>query len=124
MEILTLVKANIKKKKSTCISVLLLTAIVVSLLTAMFSVRKNYETSLKRAYETADCGEISINIETENFTDALKESVEQSALVEDVKYSKALMTYGATVGAKSEGNSYFMMELPEYVRLFSSSFDK
>lgn len=124
MEILTLVKANIKKKKSTCISVLLLTAIVVSLLTAMFSVRKNYETSLKRAYETADCGEISINIETENFTDSLRKSVEQSALVEDVKYTKALMTYGATVGAKSEGNSYFMMELPEYVRLFSSSFDK
>ena len=65
MEILSLVKANIKKKKSTCISVLLLTAIVVSLLTAMLSVQKNYEISLELAYEEADCGEISINIERE-----------------------------------------------------------
>ncbi len=123
MEILSLVKANIKKKKSTCISVLLLTAIVVSLLTAMFSVQKNYETSLEQAYEEADCGEISINIETEKLTDALKESVEQSALVGDVKYTKALMTYGVEVGARSEGNSYFLMELPEYVKLFSEAFD-
>ena len=123
MEILSLVKANIKKKKSTCISVLLLTAIVVSLLTAMLSVQKNYEISLELAYEEADCGEISINIETEKLTDALKEAVEQSALVEKVTYAKALMTYGARVGAQSEGNSYFLMELPEYVKLFSEEFD-
>ncbi len=123
MEIWTLVKANIKKKKSTCISVLLLTAIVVSLLTAMFSVQKNYETSLEQAYEEADCGEISIYIETEKLTDTLKESVEQSALVENVEYAKGLVTYGAKVGERSEGNSYFLMELPEYVNLFSASFD-
>ena len=123
MEIWTLVKANIKKKKSTCISVLLLTAIVVSLLTAMFSVRKNYEVALSQAYEEADCGEISIYMEAEKLTDALREAVEQSALVEDVKYTKALKTYGATVGERSEGNSYFLMELPEYVKLYSASFD-
>ncbi|MBR2407395.1 MAG: hypothetical protein IKB07_00395 [Lachnospiraceae bacterium] len=124
MEILSLVKANIKKKKSTCISVLLLTAIVVSLLTAMFSVRKNYETSLVQAYEEAECGEISIYMETEKLTDALRESVEQSALVENVEYAKALRTYGAKVGERADGSNYFFMELPEYVKLFSSSFDE
>lgn len=124
MEIWTLVKANIKKKKSTCISVLLLTAIVVSLLTAMFSVQKNYETSLEQAYEEADCGEISLYIETEKLTDTLKDAVEQSALVENVEYAKALMTYGAEVGERAEGSNYFMMELPEYVKLFSESFDE
>lgn len=124
MAIWTLVKANIKKKKSTCISVLLLTAIVVSLLTAMFSVRKNYENALERAYLEADCGEISLYIETEKMTDALKQSVEQSALVGAVKYTKALLTYGAQVGNRTEGISYFMSELPEYVKLFSPSFDK
>lgn len=123
MAIWTLVKANMKKKKSTCISVLLLTAIVVSLLTAMFSVRKNYESALLQAYEESGCGDISIFMETDKLTDALKESVEQSALVENVKYTKVFMTYGATVGARSEGNRYLMMELPEYVKLFSEEFD-
>ncbi len=123
MAIWTLVKANMKKKKSTCISVLLLTAIVVSLLTAMFSVRKNYESAILQAYEEAGCGDISIYMETDKLTDALRESVEQSALVGNVKYTKALMTYGATVGERTEGNSYFLMELPEYVKLFSEDFD-
>ncbi len=124
MAIWTLVKANMKKKKSTCISVLLLTAIVVSLLTAMFSVRKNYEAALSKAYEEADCGEISIYIETEKLTDTLKEDLKQSALVENVEYVKALKTYGAKVGERAEGSNYFLMELPEYVKLFSPSFDE
>lgn len=123
MEIWTLVKANIRKKKSTCISIMVLTAIVVSLLTAMISVRENYESSLAQAYEEAASGEISLYIETERLTDTLKDAVEKNELVGKVEYTKGLMTYGAEVGKRKEGNSYIMTELPAYVKLFSEDFN-
>lgn len=120
MEILTLLKANIRKKKGTFISVMLMTAIVVTVITAVFSVRDNYDNALDRAFEYAGCGEISTALPTDLLTDELRSSVENSKLVESVGYSRALVIYGIIIGDFHDRNQSLLMELTDGIRLYRS----
>lgn len=123
MEILTLLKANIRRKKGTFISIMLLTTIIVTIITAVFSVRDNYDNALDNALEYVDSGEINAYIKTDTLTDELRQSVENSSLVEKVEYIDTIATNGATFGENTDGNSYFMMEMTDRIKLFNSSAD-
>ena len=61
-EILTLLRANIKKQKSTFISVALLTLIVTSVMTAITSTEDNYKNGMKEAVKTAGSGDAVVMI--------------------------------------------------------------
>lgn len=123
MEILTLLKANIRRKKGTFISIMLLTMIIVTIITAVFSVRDNYDNALDNALEYVDSGEINAYIKTDLLTDELRQSVENSSLTEKVDYIKSLATNGTTIGENYEGNPYFMMEMTDKIKLFNSNAD-
>lgn len=123
MEILTLLKANIRRKKGTFISIMLLTMIIVTVITAVFSVRDNYDRALDNALESVDCGEMNVYIETDFLTDELRQSVENSSLVEKVEYANALATNGIEIGEISDGNPFFMMEMSDQIKLFNSDAD-
>ncbi len=123
MEILTLLKANIRRKKGTFISIMLLTTIIVTIITAVFSVRENYDNALDNALEYVDSGEINAYIKTDILTDELRKSVENSELVEKVEYIDSIATNGATFGENTDGNSYFMMEMTDKIKIFNSSAD-
>lgn len=123
MEILTLLKANIRRKKGTFISIMLLTAIIVTVITAVFSVRDNYDKALDNALEYAGCGEMNAYIETDLLTDELRQSVENSSLVEKIEYINALATNGIEIGEISDGNPFFMLEMSEQIKLFNSDAD-
>lgn len=123
MEILTLLKANIRRKKGTFISIMLLTTIIVTIITVVFSVRDNYDNALDNALEYVDSGEINAYIKTDILTDELRKSVENSSLVEKVEYIDSIATNGATIGENTDGNSYFMMEMTDKIKLFNSSAD-
>ncbi len=119
MEILTLLKASLRKKKSTYISILLMTAMIVATMLSILSVRNNYDRALTAAMEYADCGDIRAFIHTSRLTEEVKESVEESELVERVEYTPALVvSNGQRVGEMRDGNTYFMTEVPEKLRLF------
>ncbi len=123
MDIITLLKANIRKKKGTFISIMLLTAIIVSAVSSIFSVRINYTEAIDNAFEYADCGEVTAFIHTEKLTDELCSSMENSEYAERVDYTQCICTNGSETGDTTDGNSYFMMELPEKVRLFNEKAD-
>lgn len=123
MEILTLLKANIRRKKGTFISIMLLTTIIVTIITAMFSVRDNYDKALDNALEYVGCGEMNSYIETDLLTDELRQSVENSSLVEKVEYTKGLATNGIEIGKISDGNPYFMLKMSDRIKLFNSDAD-
>lgn len=127
MEILTLLKAFIKKKKSTFISIMLLTTIVVASIISIVSVRDNYKNGIRNALEYADSPDVTAFAITEKLTKEVCEKVERSSLVERVDYYKALITSGASVGDFNDQNAYFARELPEGIRLFnqkSNGFEK
>lgn len=123
MEILTLLKANIRRKKGTFISVMMLTMIVVTIITAVFSVRDNYDSAIDNALEYVDSGEISAFIKTDDLTYELCRSVESSELVEKVEYINTIATNGITIGDSGDGNPYFMMEMTDKIKLFNSNAD-
>ena len=123
MEILTLLKANICRKKGTFLSILLLTAIIVTVTTTVFSVQDNYNSALDNAMTYADCGEVNAGIRTDKLTDKTRQSIEQSELVARVDYLQGICTNGTTIGEYSENNAYFMMEMTDKIKLFNAKED-
>ena len=123
MEILTLLKANIRRKKGTFISIMVLTIIIVTCMTAIISVRDNYGNALDEALIYADCGDSTAFVRTDYLTQEIRTAVENSELVERVEYYDTIVTNGITVGENSDGNSQFLMELPEGIKLFNENLD-
>ncbi len=121
MEILTLLRANIKKKKGTVVSIAVLMAIITAVMTAMISVRDNYTQGMEDAFSAAGSGDTLIMIESKALTDELKESLENSSLVEKVEYYDALGVNGISHEESSSQNIMFLSEMRGGIRLFNSS---
>lgn len=123
MEILTLVKANIRKKKGSFISIIILMTIVVASIVTILGVKENYQVGYERAIETADCGDILTFIEKSKMTDTLKKKVEDSSLVERVVYYDAIVTNGQTVGDMKNPTVGVLLEMHEGIELYNGNFD-
>lgn len=121
MEIFTLLRANIRKKKGAFISIFLLMTIITTVAMAIFSARDNYEKGLADAFWAADSPDTTIMLDDSALTEEMRESLEDSALVERVSYHEMLSTNGAYVGEESDGNSWFMGPMQEGVRLYNSA---
>ncbi len=123
MEILTLVKAGIRRKKGTFLCVVLLTAIVVSMLTSMYSVRDNYDKAMDIAMEEAKAGDIALFGRRDNITEKIKDKLEKSELVSEVKYIDTIACGNATVDGETSNNSHFLMTMREGIKLYNSECD-
>ncbi|MCM1105339.1 MAG: FtsX-like permease family protein [Blautia sp.] len=123
MDILVLLKANIRKKKGTFLCIVLLTVIIVALMLAALSVRENFDRAVERAYAATDSGDIAAFIKEHALTDSLRESVENHELVERVKYLDAICADSARVGDKRDGNGWYLMELREGIFLYNEKLD-
>ena len=123
MEMLILLKANIRKKKGTFISIAILMAIVVTICTSIISVRDNYLNGLNRAFEMADCGEILIFIDKKTLTDELRSTMENSSLVKQIKYYDSIVTskviHNENGEKHKEENSYFLTTLRDGIALYN-----
>ncbi len=127
MEIITLLKANIRRKKGSFISIVLLTIIIVTSATAIFSVRDNYNHATENAFETANAGFTTIYIRTDLLTDALLSSVEDNPFINDVNCYQSICSDGhKTIGDNIEiydGNSYFITKMREGILLYNETAD-
>ena len=120
MELMILLKAGIKKKKSALISIALLMMIVTSVVTAILSAVDNYKIGFERAFETADCGDTAVFISGKALNDELKKKVESSPLVERAEYIDSLITYKITYGNYHDGNREYLQKLREGIKLFGA----
>ncbi|MCH5270813.1 MAG: ABC transporter permease [Lachnospiraceae bacterium] len=119
MEILTLLKANIKRKKGAFVGILLLTAIIVAMMSSIFSVRENYEAGMHRAFSESGSGDIVAYIKQERLTEEVRTMVESNALVESVDYYEAFLTQGIGTEKRFDSEGHFVMEMREGIRLFN-----
>ncbi len=119
MEMLILLKANIRKKKGTFISIAILMAIVVAICTSIISVRDNYLNGLNRAFKMADYGEILVYIDKEKLTDELRSMVENSPLVKQTKYYDSIITSKTICNKREDRNSYFVTQLRDGIALYN-----
>lgn len=119
MEIITLLKANIRKKKSTFISIMLLMVIIVAAMTSILSVQNNYDQALEDAFIYENAGDVTAFVNSARLTEELCSAVENSKLVQDVTYFPAICTNGTSLGDKWDGNEYWLMEMRSGIRLYN-----
>lgn len=86
MEILTLLKANIKKKKDTFISVVFLMAIISAVFTSLISVQDNYRNAVKEALRGEAVCDMRFFFPASALTEEMRLAIEGSELVENVEY--------------------------------------
>jgi len=120
MEILTWLKANIRHKKSSFVSVVILMIIISMSLTAILSVRDNCIQSVANALERADVGNLTVYISDSKLTDNLLSSVKNHSMVERVSDYSAIFTQKEEVGDELITNTWYLLKLNDKARLLSS----
>lgn len=121
MEILTLLKANIRHRKGAFTSIILLMLLISMAMTAMLSVRDNCTQSIENAYEQVDAGDLVICIRSRDLTDALFRSLEEHPLVESITEYDGICSDKAEIGENTTGTSWSLLKLSEEYRIFNSS---
>lgn len=119
METVTLLKANIRKKKGTFLSILLLMFLIAMSAAVIFGMAENYSNAMKNAYEISESADITVYIAKENLTKELRRAVEENELVGKVRYVDTICAGQSSVGDRTNRNSLFMMELREGIFLYN-----
>lgn len=119
MEILTLLKANIKHKKGSFISIILLMIIISMSLMSILSVRDNSMQSVKNAYEQSGAGDIVGFITAAQLTENLLQSVENHELVGRVEKYHAIFINKAEVGEEVTTNGWAAYKLRSGLKFFN-----
>lgn len=119
MEILTLLKANIRYKKGTFISIVLLMIIISMSLTAIISVRDNCRSSIETALEDVDAGDLFLAIRGKRLTQEVLNSVKNHSMVERVHEYPAIVCEKAEAGENVNNTSWFLQKQRSGYKLYN-----
>lgn len=108
MEIITLLKGNIRGRKGSFISIMLLMVIIAMALTAVLSVRDNCSQSYENALQQVHAGDLMIIIKNESLTDELLEKIEKHSMVKEVVHFPVLCSDKTEFDGKTNGNKFFL----------------
>lgn len=108
MEIWTLVKANIRNKKGSFFSIVLLMAIISLSVTVILSLKRNTKESMDALWEKAAPGELTVLIKKESLTEDLLKRVEDSGLTEKVEDIPVISADASVINDITNGNALFM----------------
>ena len=108
MEIITLLKANIKHRKSSFISLLLLMMIVSTVLTSVVSTRENISKRADAANEQAGTGDIVVFIQDNSLTDEMIAKAKNCDSVQNVDITKSIVSFEATVNAQKSDTLLYL----------------
>lgn len=120
MEILTLLKANIRRKKGSFVSVILLTLIIAMSVTTILSIRKSTFNGVDYAHELCDTPDIWVGYMAHNLTDDMVDKVKSNSNVKSVNVVDSIATSKAFAGEK-EYNSGMRFIKENNTRLLNGS---
>ncbi len=118
MDILTLLRANIRRKKGTFFGIMFLMIIVSMLLITIFSVKKNVTQSINEAYIDAKASDVMMNIPQERLSEELLDKVRNHPMVDHVDTCDAVLVRKHTLGGKEDTQSWLITELNDRVTHF------
>lgn len=122
MDVLTLLWANIRQKKGTCLSILLLTAIIVSAAVSIFSLDQSFNKDMQTAWSKADAPDVSSFLTESRVTPELLEQVEAFPQTERVTCRRGLVSGDNQIGDSQTGSTYFYIGMPPDTLLFREDF--
>ena len=119
MDLFILVKNNIKHKKGSFKSIIMLMMIIALSITTIVSLKKNFPDSIKAAYERVYEGNITLNICDRFLTQEMLDEVANHPLVKKVEALKALAPDGCTFSnGKKRVSDICIMQMNERVDRF------
>lgn len=122
MEILTLLRANIKRRKGSFISTVLLCILILSCLWAFSSLYMNYEKGVVKAMDEADLGEILVLIKDSELTEELKDKLSKDENVDHITVYPSFFysSKRVRVGQYEDGNGHAFIPMRDELKLMSS----
>lgn len=119
MDIVTIIKANIRYKKGSFVSIILLMTIIAMALTAILSVWDNIYNGLIYAQERADISNVVCMVGRDILKDELISEVENHSIVKAVKTEEAIAAWKVRYGEIDYSNPVYVRELPSGYRIFN-----
>lgn len=98
MEILTLLKANIRRKKGAFVSVILLTLIIAMSVTTILSIRESAMSGVDYAHELCDTPDICASYSARNLTDDIIDKLKRNNNVKNVNIVDSIFTQKTFMG--------------------------
>ena len=121
METRTLLKANLRSKKGTFISIAVLTFLIITIASAILCVRVNLESAVDAATEYSQTGDIGLLIKDSFSDENVLQQIKDLDYISDVKKDETVVNAGTTViGDGTTGNSLFFMKDPGRYRLYNN----
>lgn len=121
MEILTLLKANIRRKKGSFVSVILLTIIIAMSVTTILSIRESALGGVDYAHELCDTPDIRAMYSARNLSGDLIEKVKSDDRVERVIVIDTILSDKAVMGGSEYVNVMLLTKAGENTRLLNES---
>ena len=119
MEILTLLKSNIRHKKGSFKSIVILMLIISMAFTAIFSIKENCVNSINNALENVNAGDITICIPHRILSDELLNSVKNHSSVKDVIVKEVITSVGAEFEDFKDSNTWLIQNLNDEYNLLN-----
>ena len=117
MGVLILLKANIRHKKGSFVSIILLMIIISMSLTSIISLKDNVARSVSTEMDQVDAGDLLVMIKERQLTDDMLENIKNNDMVEIVSICHSLATRECRVGEKKYTSPWFMEKLDSKYRL-------
>ena len=117
MEILTLLNANIRRKKGSFVSVILLTMIIAMSVTIILSIKESTINGVNKAHEICDTPDVFAIYAEYNFQDNIIENVKKDSRVKRVNVVDSILTEKAKMGDEEYSNLMFIFKSDENIKL-------
>lgn len=120
MEILTLLKANIRRKKGSFLSVILLSLIITMSVTTILSIKESASKGVNNAHEICDTPDVLAIYKSDNLTDDLVEKVKSNDKVKRVDIVESIFAEKVIMGNEDYSNSMSLIKSDENIKLLKS----
>lgn len=117
MEILTLLNANIRRKKGSFVSVSLLTMIIAMSVTIILSIKESTLNGVNKAHEICDTPDVFAIYAEYNFPDNIIKNVKKDSRVKRVIVADSILTEKAKMGDEEYSNLMFIFKSDENIKL-------
>lgn len=121
MEIITVLKANIRHRKGSFVSIILLMAIISMALVSIFSVWDNISGGIEDAHQRADTSNVQCMIMKYKLTDSMYSDVANHPLVRKVKEEDEIELQSLVYCGEKYSNSVRAVEMDGERRRFNAS---
>ena len=122
MEIITLLRANMLKKKGTFISIMILMLLITAMIISVVSVKHNYNSAIDDSFDSIG-SDVLVMIRKNNLSDELLSNIENHEYVEKINKYYSIGSSYAVYNGRKDNNSYFLRELPDNIKVFNNRCD-